>query len=401
MGKFSNLSTKDKIFATGAAVVATTIVISNFPFQNFLNSSNNHNSVTNPPKNTSISTTTEIPESKNTSEYVVTTAPVVESTLSEPILQPSPSSDLSAPELVIAANIVGDDLYGSDRTAIRLQEAQQITQYVNGYDKNGTANFTPDKIRKAMELSDVLNDYYFSPVYYTNTTPSAVFNLDLINLYDNYQSSLIAGDSSYENFCINTQTYKPAIDAYTLFACGSMSLQIKNEINSAVNNILQSEANITLTPTTYVQNNEVFIIVGIDNQLQKITLHGDIIEKAKASCQCLEQRYNIGLNNIAGNSSYYENSFAYNGVDTVTSQSAWLSFGDDARKNDLRTSIDVAVCLVNPDDYDITIEKDDSLEALQTNEINDLIALGYNADALKKATKRNAYFDQAKILELN
>ena len=301
---------------------------------------------------------------------------------------------------VPATNIIGDAEVSEDRSQIKIQDGEDIRAYFEGYDEYGVPNIDQDEIRKSIELSNALNAYYLSPIDFTNTTKDEVLSLDIDSLYDNYLQT--KDTDSYSTFCNNALFSKPAIDAYTLFACGTVSRNIKNTIASNIFNIISSEYGIDAVtyPQIIIRDNEISAIFTVNGSLQKIILSGDIIDQVKASCTSLDTRYWTGLNNITGNSSYYEDSFAYNGIDRTTNNSAWLSFPDDIRKADLTTALDLSVRLTNSDNYETSIEDPTSVIALTNEEKATLAKLGYSNDILKYATKRNAYLNSVPTLEL-
>lgn len=318
-------------------------------------------------------------------------------TLIAALLVAAPSTAYAS---VPAENIIGDAQYSYDRSGIKAQDAQDIMNYFGGTDRYGNPNVTNDEIRKAIELSDILNTYYFSPLYYTNTTKNEVIGLDIDDIYSDYQNASNRGGKSYERFCNESLESKPAIDAYTLFACGTVSQNIKNQIAARIFSIVSSEyGNVTAYPTVYVNADEVYVLIGINGQLQKIALYGDLVESIKASCQSLDYRYSTGINNIGGYSSNYESSFAYNGIDSVSLDSAWLSLGDDYRKNDLRTALDLSDQLSVAESYEVTMEQADSTTSLSRAERDALVAMGYDYNIVNNATKRCAYLNEVPRLE--
>lgn len=298
---------------------------------------------------------------------------------------------------VPAAYIVGDAELSEDRTYIKKQDGIDIRNYFEGYDIYGYSNVSEDEIRKAIELSNVLNAYYLSPLYYTNTTKNEILSLDVDGIYNEYITA--PNDNGYQAFCDNNLVNKPAIDAYTLFACGTVSRNIKNTIANEIYSIIYNEhpySEITY-PTIIVNDSEAYAVFTVDGTVQKVTLLGDIIDTIKTICPALDNRYNMALNNLSGLSNDYEDSFAYNGVDRYTKESVWLSFPDDSRKTDLTTALDLSTKIYNSDNCEISIEAPTSSLTLSKEEKKELRNLGYNHSELKYATKRNASINSVPI----
>ncbi len=293
---------------------------------------------------------------------------------------------------VPASNIVGDAETWEDRSDIKVQDGVDIRDYFEGYNRYGESYVTEDEVRKAIELSNALNAYYLDPLYYTNTTKDEVLSLDIDSLYANYTNAV---NNNYSNsFCNNNLTNKPAIDAYTLFACGTLSRNLKTSLASNIYSIISSEYGYNVSyPTIIVNSNEVYAIFTINGTVQKVNLYGDLVDSIKNSCVALDTRYNTGLNNLSGYSSNYENSFAYNGVDRYTDESVWLSFPDDERKANLTDALNLSGIMANSDNYEVSIDAYNSATSLSDTEKQELRNMGYSKDALRYATHRNAYLN--------
>ncbi len=299
---------------------------------------------------------------------------------------------------VPASDIIADAETWENRSEIKAQDGTDVRNYFEGYNRYGESYVTEEEIRKAIELSNALNAYYLSPLYYTNTTKNEVLSLDIDGIYNYYQDRVNHNRSS--EFLDNNLENKPAIDAYTLFACGTLSRNLKNELASNVYSIISSEYGSAVTyPTIIVNSNEAYAIFTINGTIQKVNLYGDLIDSIKANCSSLDYRYNTGINNLSGYSDNYENSFAYNGVDRYTSESVWLSFPDDERKTDLTTALNLSAIMVNSDNYDFTMDAYNSATSLSQYEKDELRKMGYSRDALRYATERNAYLNAVPTLQ--
>lgn len=299
---------------------------------------------------------------------------------------------------VPASDIIADADAWGDRAAIKAQDGTDVRNYFEGYNKYGESYVTDDEIRKAIELSTALNTYYLSPLYYTNTTKEEVLSLDVDDLYGDYTYA-VSRDRS-RKFLDNNLSNKPAIDAYTLFACGTVSRNLKNGLASTVYGIIVSEyGNAVSYPNIVINSNEAYAIFTINGTIQKVNLYGDLVDSIKASCVSLDTRYNTGLNNLSGYSNTYENSFAYNGVDTYTGESVWLSFPDDERKSDLTTALDLSSVMTDANNYETSIDAPSSATALSDYEKEELRKMGYSYDSLRYATERNAYLSTSPKLQ--
>ena len=257
---------------------------------------------------------------------------------------------------VPAADIVGDLEYSKDRSYIKENEYQDIVDYFNGYDKKGNAYVTSDSIKKAIELSDLLNGYYFDPLYYTNTTKDEVIDLDIDRIYERYTET-----NNIVKFCNNNLENKPAIDAYITFACGNAANNIKSAIANRVYNVLLSEGRtINEYPSVYITDTEIFAVTKVNNVLQKIELSGDAVSEIVYLYNALNDRYEKAINNIGGYSNRYDDSFAYNGVNSKdkskNKESVWLSLPDDVKKTDLTNAITLVENLDFQENYTLECE---------------------------------------------
>lgn len=300
---------------------------------------------------------------------------------------------------VPAENIVGDVEVSEDRTQIKEQDGNDVRNYFEGYNNYGESYVTEDEIRKAIELSDALNAYYLSPLYYTNTTKEEVLSLDIDGIYNSYLDRV--NNDRRSEFLDNNLENKPAIDAYTLFACGTLSRNLKNSLAANIYNMVVNEIgayNVSY-PLVVANNDEAYAILIVNGTVQKINLYGDIVDSIKTSCSSLDYRYYTGLNNLSGYSDNYENSFAYNGIDRYTGESVWLSFPDDERKTNLTDALNLSGIMANTDNYDVSIDYPANGVSLSDYTKNELAKMGYTLDSLKYATERNAYLTAVPTLQ--
>jgi len=249
------------------------------------------------------------------------------------------ANPLTAAAHVDSQNIIGEEQTYEDRTEIKRSEANTINNHFIGYDYWGDRCVTIEQVEKAMELSNVLNSYNNYEVNeYSNTRPSEVLNLNIDDLYNEYLADYKYG---YNNFCRRNMTLKPAIDAYLNFACGTISSEIREEIETAAYNALYNEgAHITSYPSVRVKDDIIYCFARIDGRVRMIQLNTENITGLEDTLAALDNRYGLVLNNIAGYTENYPNAFAYNGIDSKTGESAWLSLCDDDLKGLLSRSID-------------------------------------------------------------
>ena len=249
------------------------------------------------------------------------------------LVNPTTAAAHVAPE-----NIIGEEQTYEDRTDIKRNEALGINQYFTGYDDYGYRFVTREEIAKAIILSDQLNMYNGYQVNeYSNTRPGEIYDLDINGMYDEY---LADEQYDFQVFCARNIDKKPALDAYLNFACGTISAEIKTDIERAVYEaLIHSGMDVTNYPKIRIKGDTVYAIARTNGYVQLIELNLDNVKEVLYTCQTLDNRYYECLNNIAGYSNDYPNAFAYNGIDTETNESAYLSLGDDELKSTLSSAL--------------------------------------------------------------
>lgn len=259
---------------------------------------------------------------------------------------------------VPSENILGDLQVSEDRSAIKQQDAMDIECTFKGIDSYGNNLVTTTKAQRAIELSDALNNYDSSIYYHTNTTKNEVLALDIDSLYQEYQYYKSIGQTNV--FCANNLSSRPAIDAYTVFACGAMANQIDQGICSALyQEAISKGYNVTEYPTAYFDNGQVYCLIGINGQTNRIDCPSSKAQGIYSAYSNLSYHYNMALDSISGASEDYESSFCYNGIECNTNESVWLSLGDSQRKEDLKNGIKVVNSINNSltNGYTITKKK--------------------------------------------
>lgn len=303
---------------------------------------------------------------------------------------------------VPAGNIVGDAQVTEDRTEIKIDDAQDIHKGFYGFDRYGNQTITMADIKKAIELSDILNGYYFDAVNYTNTTKEEVLELDVDKMYEKYIIARYGKKDRTAEFCAKNLENKPAIDAYITFSCGTVSNNIKQVVGQKVNEVISSEGfRMTQSPRVIITNTSLYVAVEVQGQTQLIELNGEAVDEIIYMCNSLDNHYNIALNNIAGYSDYYENTLAYNGVDQTTSHSAWLSLPDSEKQEEILAAITTYENLDSDTYYEIICEDTDEATRLSKYEQELLRDLGYDRVQVRNAVKRDAVLQEVLQIRLS
>lgn len=301
---------------------------------------------------------------------------------------------------VSAENIIGEHQVQEDQTKIKIQDSLDIYRQFYGFDKTGTNTTNISDISKAIELSNVLNDYFFDSVIYTNTTKKEVLSLDISSIYTDYKIATEFDKFNVIEFCEDNLTSKPAIDAYITFSCGTMSNYLKSTIADKVSKVISSEGfEMTSNPKVLTINNNFYVLLEIEGQLQVIKLAGEDLTKIIALCNNLDYHFNTAINNIGGYSSEYENTFAYNGVDKDTIESVWLSFPNSKIQAELRTAIDTYHNLID-NEYEFTSFNPENKSSISKEEKDMLKSLGYDDIAISNSILREMSLQKVKPKKL-
>ena len=292
----------------------------------------------------------------------------------------------TAAAYVDSENIIGEEQTYEDRTDIKRQEARDINTYFTGYDYYGNRYVTLDQVTEAIELSNVLNAYNNYEVNeYSNTRRSEVIGIDIDDMYIQY---LADGRNGYNNFCARNIGNKPAIDAFLNLSCGTVSASIKSDLEDAVYQALANEGlQISHYPKIRMYKGKMYAVARVNGFVEFVELHVDNVEELLSTCQELDYRYYLCLNNIGGYSDQYPNSFAYNGIDSETRESAWLSLGDDY----LKSTLDNAVDFAHQVDNNVTASLNSSRFFVWSQEdINAMRYFGFTEEEIQNAVKREA-----------
>ncbi len=296
------------------------------------------------------------------------------------------STPLTATAEVRPETIIGEEQTYEDRSQIRYEDAVRIDNYFRGTDYYGDRYVWPEQIREAIELSNTLNAYNnYDSYYHSNTRPSEVVGLDINGMYDEYLADARYG---YSVFCPRNIENKPAIDAYLNLSCGSLAKYIEEELESSVTTALQNDyVNLTRYPKIRIKDDKVYAVCREDGYVRLIQLNFYDMPEIKTYLMCLKDRYAMCVRNLAGKSNEYPNSFAYNGIDTETNESAWLSLGDDDLKGLLSRSLDLANTL----DNNITVSlSEDRFFVYEADDLEALKSFGFTEDQIRNAIKIDA-----------
>ena len=162
---------------------------------------------------------------------------------------------------VPASNILGDAQVGYEtRVSIKQDDALDIHSAFCAYDYYGNPVVDTEEISRAIELSDILSNYYSDELYFTNTNKKEVLGLDIDGLYEAYQYA--ESRNREDRFCSVNMSSKPAIDAYVTFSCGTVANGIKEELSNHICRRLVDEGyKVTATPRLTINNNRLYAVV--------------------------------------------------------------------------------------------------------------------------------------------
>ncbi len=286
-------------------------------------------------------------------------------------------------------NIIGEEQTVEDRTDIKFHDAEEINDFFIGTDYFGNRFVTREEIAKAIAISDQLNFYNNYEVnQYSNTCKNEVFSLNINDMFDEYLADEGYG---FQVFSERNIGQKPAIDAYLNFSCGSIVRDIKTDIENAINNALfNAGLEVTNSPRIRVKGDKVYAFARVNGFVQMIELQGEDLNEALDYLRILDNRYQVCLNNIAGKSNEYPNTFAYNGIDITTGESTWLALGDEELKDTLSSALayerNVERNLnVTIGDTRFFVWEDEDLEAMRY--------FGFSEEEISNAIKLDAYLE--------
>lgn len=253
-------------------------------------------------------------------------------------------------------NIVKDEHYVEDRTAIRYDEMQTINEFFS-------IDVKVDTVEKAIILSDVINSYYPGPNMYSNTTCEEVLTIDIDAIYEEYL--LAEENGTVELFAAKHLMDMAAIDAYTTLGCRVVNNEINRSIINTVGSLCYNSGFNHSRMEIFIGSENPFVLLKVENGYIKVNLDGEYVENLSRISNVLDRKYRNAVYDIGGFVTNQEraidanrtfpdfNAFSYNGVDTATGKSAWLSAGDDDRKAMMTNAIEATKEIVNGENVEL------------------------------------------------
>ena len=295
-------------------------------------------------------------------------------------------------------DILGDEqyveMYNETRATVKANDCAALREHFKGYDEYGCETTTLDDIVKAKELSDLLASYDDPDFQYTNCTPNEIMCLDINGMYADYIDSVNNG--TLYDFMMRNLTNKPAIDAYLNFAGLAVSGRIKENLANMIYNCVANEGrNITKYPTIEIRNRQIYAVVEFDGNVEVIELTGETAKSLETICSYLDSRTNKILANISGESPEYPQGLCYNGISSLTDESAYLSLPDDQYKSIIVKSAKYGEYTKYFENIDYYVEDPSIGYVPNVNEVELLYSLGYPTDAVENARLRYAGFNPA------
>lgn len=306
---------------------------------------------------------------------------------------------------VQVGNIVADTSISEDRSQVRQAEGDKMVVKFTCDNEENVPYVTTESVVKACELSDVLNAYKLDFLLYTNTKASEVEKIDINALYDEYSAiHALEGDVTQPTteFCERNMVNKPAIDAYVTFGSQKVAESIKNGLAGRVcAGLEEAGKTVTFGPFVCTNETEIYALAEVDGQLQRINLVGEECENLKQMCCTLDNTYTKAISNIKGQSEEFENSFAYNGVEKTTGESAWLSLPDDTKKELIKQGAAISKKLTTGEEYAVTVTPAEINSPLSEADKNMLTLYGYDISAISEIPVLGAQVEKKELEETN
>ena len=253
-------------------------------------------------------------------------------------------SPVTAYAYVKGENIVRDEDYHTmyQREEIRKNDVVVIDQMFS-------KDVTIEELLAAIELSDAINSYYPGSNEYINTNLEEVTELDVMELKNGLDKA--QNRNKEKSYCKSLREEMAAIDAYTLFGSKTILTKVEGLLKAKLTELFQGYGMNVKACKLYIGEEYAFALVSNDKEVCKVNLTGEFFEQLRTVCLALNSKYNMATNDMQGIETETENSFCYNGVNVVDGKSAWLSIGDDERKDLLKEAITLVYAL----------EKDESI----------------------------------------
>lgn len=279
-------------------------------------------------------------------------------------------------------------------------EVDCVEHHFDSVDLYGNPTMDTQKIARCIELSNVLNSYDEDFYTYTNTTPTEVISLNVDDVYKDYMNSLVSGDpNDFGGFIERRMDDKPAIDATIQFSTGILSKEIKQSICDLF--VRKAGESLTHYPEVIVDNGCIYVVFGINNQMNIATVDGAHIPGLTELLTELDARYEMITRNLRGYSDEYPNALAYNGTDSISGDSAWLSLGDDDIKEVLNTGLIVADSFKCDETINLDCYYPNYVAFPNEEELNMFARHGYDVSLLAGAPMSQAFISSELDYSLN
>ena len=285
----------------------------------------------------------------------------------------------------------------------REYDVKCIQQHLASKDYNGDNIFDNERIRECIALSNILNAYDPDFYTFTNTTPNEVLRLEVEGMFESFMRAENSNNpDEFNNFINENLNNKPAIDATIQLSTGVISADIKAKIGEIIAvKILSTGATITEYPYVVVDNNNIYVIAGINGTRQIFTVDGMSIPGVYETVKDLDDRYHMVIDNLRGDSDEFPNALTYNGVNQYTGESVWLSLGDDDIKSIMETGMTISEDLKNDPTIGVEINYQDYLEFPTYEELVMFERNGLDARNLQMVPKTSVYITSEIDYSLN
>ena len=271
----------------------------------------------------------------------------------------------------VVINYTVDEIGVSDKYTKTISPEEKATSYTI------TNSYTPEKVTKT--VTKVWEDD-------SNRDRLRPNEIELI-LYADSEPTDVATPTPVKEG--NTWTY-----TYTNLPKNNKGVEIVYTVTEkTVPNYIGDPQGLEITnyPVIMVTENQVSCVVGINGCVQKYNLYGEKMEDVKRLCTRLDYHYDTAMASIDGSSSFYENTFAYNGVRSTNGESVWLSLGNDEIKNELREAIGFARMLDRRESLEFTTDDPQAYSLLSPEEALELRNMGYNIPDLNNVRVQDIY----------
>ncbi len=257
-----------------------------------------------------------------------------------------------------------------------------------------------DTVSHAIELSDVLNSYYPSPNEYSNTTVKEIINVDINDIYNEYESIDHTNDSAVASFCQGHLGDLAAIDGFTVCSQRAVSSEIIRALTDKIDDNfsikghpdLTKEPEVVIDPIAMDNGEQPFIIYNYETQLIKVMLSGTGMREIADAYIETNNEYQYLKAFLNGSADEFSASFAEQGVDANREWTVFLSSGNDNRKEMLKEGIEVINKIKNGE-YPIEMDFTPYNEPVDDATKDYLLSHGYNQQLVANSGVIGAYVD--------